>query len=499
MIRALFALVAVVILGAQGPLRSEDVLLETPYDDAYYYFQIARNVALGHGSTFDGLHATNGYHPLWMAILVPFFRLAPGPELAIRAVGLLQIALTVAALDLFFRTLRARSGNGVAAGATLALFATPGTAGSLVGGMETSLFLLVLVMTWRRWLALDAKAVPGDWARLGGWCAVAVLARFESVVLVPVVLTLAWRWNGTRPSARHLVAFLAPVAVCVVALTAWYRLRFGLWVPVSGLVKVGWTRRWPAGWYLRSLAELPWLGQTLVMRVTGGAATDILVITLHLALLGGLAILGWRYREPLRARLGETGVGFLVLGALALLLALKLTIVELWGWERVSLIVMPAALAAAAWPRLRLQRTVLAAALLLAILPAARTAWLLRDPDYRRWREWRQVGLWMAEHIPADQRVGSWNGGRFALFSGRTVINLDGLTNDSAFFKTVIQQGRLADYLDDQRVDWLVDCGPGPAPPAPVDRERLARTFAEVAAFASPNGMCPRLGVWRRI
>src|SRR5512145_2884009 len=45
-------------------------------DDAYYYFKVAQNIAEGHGSTFDGINLTNGYHPLWMLICVPIFALA---------------------------------------------------------------------------------------------------------------------------------------------------------------------------------------------------------------------------------------------------------------------------------------------------------------------------------------------------------------------------------------------------------------------------------------
>ena len=45
-------------------------------DDAYYYFKVAQNISEGHGSTFDGVNLTNGYHPLWMVILVPIFALA---------------------------------------------------------------------------------------------------------------------------------------------------------------------------------------------------------------------------------------------------------------------------------------------------------------------------------------------------------------------------------------------------------------------------------------
>lgn len=45
-------------------------------DDAYYYFKVAQNIAEGHGSTFDGINPTNGYHPLWMVICIPIFALA---------------------------------------------------------------------------------------------------------------------------------------------------------------------------------------------------------------------------------------------------------------------------------------------------------------------------------------------------------------------------------------------------------------------------------------
>ena len=38
-------------------------------DDAYFYLQIAWNIGTGHGSTFDGISTTNGYHLLWMGVL----------------------------------------------------------------------------------------------------------------------------------------------------------------------------------------------------------------------------------------------------------------------------------------------------------------------------------------------------------------------------------------------------------------------------------------------
>ena len=50
------------------------LLTNTLPDDAFYYFQTARNIVNGFGSTFDGVNLANGYHPLWMLILLPIYK-----------------------------------------------------------------------------------------------------------------------------------------------------------------------------------------------------------------------------------------------------------------------------------------------------------------------------------------------------------------------------------------------------------------------------------------
>src|SRR5574340_1573419 len=76
-------------------------------DDAYYYYKVAQNISEGRASTFDGIHPTNGYPPLWLAICIPIFALArfdlilPLRLLAI-LIGLLQLATAI----LLYRLLR---------------------------------------------------------------------------------------------------------------------------------------------------------------------------------------------------------------------------------------------------------------------------------------------------------------------------------------------------------------------------------------------------------
>ena len=68
------------------------------FDDAFYYFGIARNVAHGHGSTFDGIDPTNGYHPLWMLVAVPLFAAGADGTSAVRALLVVQVLCYGAAL-----------------------------------------------------------------------------------------------------------------------------------------------------------------------------------------------------------------------------------------------------------------------------------------------------------------------------------------------------------------------------------------------------------------
>ena len=69
------------------------------WDDAFYYFQIAYHMAEGRFSTFDGgLSRTNGYHPLWLFLLTPFYWLFDKTEalFAVKAFEIMLVAGGVA-------------------------------------------------------------------------------------------------------------------------------------------------------------------------------------------------------------------------------------------------------------------------------------------------------------------------------------------------------------------------------------------------------------------
>src|SRR5947207_2756246 len=86
------------------------ILTALMFDDGFYYAKIAQHVARGDGSTFDGIHPTSGYHPLWMLCLVPIHRMISAPSVAVILGSLLQALFLAAVAGLTYATARLRLG-----------------------------------------------------------------------------------------------------------------------------------------------------------------------------------------------------------------------------------------------------------------------------------------------------------------------------------------------------------------------------------------------------
>jgi hypothetical protein len=69
-----------------------------------------------------------------------------------------------------------------------------------------------------------------------------------------------------------------------------------------------------------------------------------------------------------------------------------------------------------------------------------------------------QVSKWMANNIPEDHVIASWNAGQFGFFSNHNVINLDGLINNKKYYDRVLKGNEsLSNYLREKKVRYIVD------------------------------------------
>ncbi|MEY4375049.1 MAG: hypothetical protein RL760_1216, partial [Candidatus Eisenbacteria bacterium] len=226
---ALVLLLPRLVLALAGP----DAQLSLMVDDASYYLEAARRaVATAAWPNTDGLHATNGFHPLYMGLLMLVHRVVgEAPRLVVPVVMAIDLALNAVAMGLLLRALERR---GLRGGFVAALVLALGSAWWLHATMavENSVSSLLLLVAALRWDARfgDGAPAPAWGARVldGVLLGLAVLGRTDAglfaVAYAIGAMGVVARARGLR-AALVEVAGIAVPALLVVAPWAWANLR----------------------------------------------------------------------------------------------------------------------------------------------------------------------------------------------------------------------------------------------------------------------------------
>ncbi|HEY6867006.1 MAG TPA: hypothetical protein VI792_07105, partial [Candidatus Eisenbacteria bacterium] len=256
-----------------------------------------RAVEAGQWPSMDGRHPTNGFHPLFMLLLVGLQALAgTDPRRLLPLVMTLNLALNAAAAWIVARAAGRSAGAPLLAALILAL--SPGWMAHGLVGVEngvSSLLLLVIALRWRARLArarTPAPAGPGAVLADGGLCGLAMLARTDTAIFVAALLAVALatqaRGQGARAALRDAALTCAAAALVVapwLALSLWrfgtitqdsaaalavrYRRAAGSpgspeWLRLAALSLAFWTFRFARAWGLAPLTgwlaglSVPW-------------------------------------------------------------------------------------------------------------------------------------------------------------------------------------------------------------------------------------------------
>ncbi len=208
------------------------------FDDAMISMTYARNLAQGYGPVWNPGERVEGYsNPLWVVFMAGF-HLLPIPENWISlyiqvAGGLFFIA------SLFFLKKAAEEVEPGRAGAALlavllTAFYYPLTNWSWLGN-EVSLLLLIsgAAVWWALRMQAGGRFSPWLYVLLGG----ATLVRLDAAVLHLTVL--GWLFLFDRPNRRkHLAWGLGMLALFIGGQTAWRRLYYGEWLPMTYYLKM---------------------------------------------------------------------------------------------------------------------------------------------------------------------------------------------------------------------------------------------------------------------
>ena len=442
-------------------------------DDSFYYFQIARNLAAGEFSTFDGgITRTNGYHPLWMLLITPFYW-AMDAETALFGIKGFEIILIAGAVLLIVVAARLTGQLWLLLFALLPLLYENRV---LFSGLEAAAALFMLGLLFAV-LALYARD-PARWQ----WplAAVAFLLPWARLEYIAISLTATaamgllavWRSEPAADAGGGLAAWRSRIAPAVVTpflgaiagilvYFAYNWLVFDLPAPVSGVVRRDFSLYEWAVWG----GDYNLLGkfrETLRIPVFGYELLLALEVCVYGPLVWWLARRAESRRDWLLLAF-LAGVFSLGVGHIAKFIQTGLTAHPLYGsypWYFVpayllAALIIPARcfvalylirrFIAPRWRRtaqlLRGGVVVIGAAGLLATtefaapfeyvdLRAAETATAEYETS-------SYTGVWALNRaLPPGSVIGSWDAGVIGYFSRFPVVNLDGVVNSWDYWRT---------------------------------------------------------------
>jgi hypothetical protein len=433
LVLVLYGLVKVVFLPS-------DVLVRFTNDDTFYYLGIARNLAAGNGLTFDGLHQTNGFHPLWLGVCTVPFLLGAGDHTAWRIVMALTVLLWGLGLVLVRRVVARRFGERGAL-LPLVLFAWPQFLNVSSCGMEVTLAFALL------FAALDVADRGGvfrfegargaEWG-VGALLALLFLSRLDSFfvhVAAFVYLLAAYRRGGPghgkgwRDLAGRFLRLFGPSVLALAGFLLWNGLTFGHLVPISGALKSSFP------------VPVFRFGQILLYR--------------EICFLAMLALV-W---TALRRRELDVGVRIVAWGFLGQLVYLLLF--QKWAYYAYYLVPLGLSVSLLAVGhffghtlrgRLKWQRAFLVVAAV-GVLAGQVVSWSRVKFGFQTYTY--RAAQWASKNTADDAVFAMTDCGVFGYFCGRSCINLDGLVNNYSY-QYVLLTGRLEEYLRDEGVDYIV-------------------------------------------
>ncbi len=219
--------------GIQIRYASQAWLYRLP-DGAFTYLEIGRRMADGDGVTFDGIHRTNGFQPLWQLIVAGLAHKWDGTAL-IRAALLAQLLIVALAVALVARMVARRWGHLAAAGC-LVVATAPSFTSPLLDGMAGALTLLAVV-TMVALVARELRAPDDRYPGLLTGVGAGLVVWAQVDFLLPLFVSLAVLACAAPRRLRWGALSVASMASVTVPYFAWNLVCFGHVFSVSDTVR----------------------------------------------------------------------------------------------------------------------------------------------------------------------------------------------------------------------------------------------------------------------
>lgn len=435
-------------------------------DDAFYYFKVVSNLVNTHRLSYDGEGLTNGFHPLWLILITPFYTAAGNGEDFVARVQWLSLCLQVASVAvLFFTLLRLRASTWVAFAGS-AMFALHSTFIDFqFNGLETAVNNLVLLGLLNAFVTLYTQpALPlRRHLFFGAMAAAAFLARTDNAIAL-LVLFAALGWVGLP--GWHWLKTVASGAVALLVVSPWLLWNehyFGSIVQTSGQVDTAFAEPLPFSWMglLGKLVFAP-----LHVHAFTAELSRLFVLPAFSPVLSLLILAVWFYclAVLLVSQRSTPALQAVALFSFAVFMVFCYHagirhFVRSWYYVPATTALMLAAYALAIFAEhnhniLTRRAAHLSLALWLATVlwyhwPGKLAGTVAGSSPHQ------DVASWLDQHTPPDAVIGSMNSGILSYLTHRKVINLDGVMDARSL--QARREKREPDYAHERGIQYLVD------------------------------------------
>ncbi len=471
----LISLIALLCIGLAGRLRIalldfHSLLSTYLADDAFYYFKVAANLITTHRITYDGDGLTNGFHPLWLMLITPFYTAANNGEDFVTRVMWLTLLIQLSSVALLYVTLLRLKASWWIAFSGTALFAVHSTFIDFqFNGLETSLNTLVLLGLLNAFLTIyvNPELPVKRYLFFGFMAAAAFLVRTDNAILLSILfLSLVWvavpKWRLSNVIVSGLCAL-----ILVSPWLIWSQTHFGSMIQTSGKVETAFFGEPHFSW-MGTLAKLVFaplhiyqFTSELTRLFVFPGYQDALAVAVLLVWFFSLSVLLVSRRSPQALHavaLFSIGL-FLVFGYHA---GMR-NFVRSWYYISATTALMLSVYALVIFAEHNENTLTRRAAHLSMALWLVSVLWLhwpgklagviphITPEDAPH----KTVSDWLNTHTDEHAVIGSMNSGILSYLTHRQVINLDGVM-DLRSLQAHWQKNETA-YVHERGIDYLVD------------------------------------------
>lgn len=410
-------------------------------DDAFIYFSISRNIALGNGITYNGVDPTNGFQPLWAFTIVPVFLLTRNIYLDVNLA--LTIASIISTLTIFLIYKIAQKIFNENIGLLSAAFwgLNPLIIFQTLDGGDIALYVFLILSTIFYYISLKGKLKYKNSIILGILLGLTILARMDGVFLA-IAIILHILWSNKKNINIGIKKSITTIILAGLVLSPWFiwsYFTFGTIVQSSAVAKYNLNRGIFPYFDLKepkNLSETIKMITESLIRTVGSVTHQLGIVDFNLNFIT-VVISMFLLVTLLFSLKAVKKMNVYVLFSVLLTLFYDF---YLWGINiRYLTPVIPLLIILVSYGfynlviKIKKSNNLVAAVFVLFLLVLFNNGIIQWERGYSSWQvEIYDDALWLKNNTHPNDIIASFNSGAYMFFSDRRVINLDGVVNFEA-------------------------------------------------------------------